>query len=186
MVGTRKTWKEKRIEKEEEENSSSDESRLDGKKDEGAVDVNMIFHLPAEFVLPEPEGAQLMLGAEHTVFEKPSKLGHHMKPLYVKGHLYGKPLNRMLVDGGTCMNILQYSVFEKLGHQMDELLMTNMTLNRFSGEASDAKGIICKELMIGSKTVPIAFFVVDVEGKYNVLLGRDWIRANGCVPSTLH
>jgi hypothetical protein len=84
------------------------------------------------------------------------------------------------------MYILQYSVFEKLGHQMDELLMTNMTLNRFSGEASDAKGIICKELMIGSKTVPIAFFVVDVEGKYNVLLGRDWIRANGCVPSTLH
>jgi hypothetical protein len=22
--------------------------------------------------------------------------------------------------------------------------------------------------------------------RYNVLLGRDWIHANGCVPSTLH
>jgi hypothetical protein len=28
--------------------------------------------------------------------------------------------------------------------------------------------------------------VVDVKGKYNVLLGCDWIHANGCVPSTLH
>jgi hypothetical protein len=30
------------------------------------------------------------------------------------------------------------------------------------------------------------FFVVDMRGRYNVLLGRDWIHANGCVPSTLH
>ena len=42
------------------------------------------------------------------------------------------------------------------------------------------------ELTVGSKTIPTAFFVVDVKGRYNVLLGRDWIHANGCVPSTLH
>jgi hypothetical protein len=30
------------------------------------------------------------------------------------------------------------------------------------------------------------FLVVDVKGKYNVLLGRDCIHANGCVPSMLH
>jgi hypothetical protein len=40
--------------------------------------------------------------------------------------------------------------------------------------------------MVGSKTMPTAFFVVDVKGRYNVLLGRDWIHANGCVLSTLH
>jgi hypothetical protein len=27
---------------------------------------------------------------------------------------------------------------------------------------------------------------VNVKGKYNVLLGHDWIHANGCIPSTLH
>jgi hypothetical protein len=32
----------------------------------------------------------------------------------------------------------------------------------------------------------MAFFVVDVKGCYNVLVGRDWIHANECVPSTLH
>jgi hypothetical protein len=28
--------------------------------------------------------------------------------------------------------------------------------------------------------------MVNVKGKYNVLLGRDWIHTNGCAPSTLH
>ncbi len=28
--------------------------------------------------------------------------------------------------------------------------------------------------------------MVDVKGRYNVLLGRDWIHANCCIPSTLH
>jgi hypothetical protein len=59
-------------------------------------------------------------------------------------------------------------------------------IERVLGEASYAKGIISKELTVGSKTVPTTFFVVDVKVKYNVLLGQDWIHANDCVPSTLH
>jgi hypothetical protein len=50
----------------------------------------------------------------------------------------------------------------------------------------EAKGIICKEVMVGSKTMPTAFFVVDVKGCYNVLLGQNWIHANECAPSTNH
>ena len=42
------------------------------------------------------------------------------------------------------------------------------------------------ELTVGSKTLPTAFFVVESKGAYNVLLGRDWIHANCCVPSTMH
>jgi hypothetical protein len=34
--------------------------------------------------------------------------------------------------------------------------------------------------------MPMTFFVVDVKGCYNMLLGWDWIHANECVPSTLH
>jgi hypothetical protein len=62
----------------------------------------------------------------------------------------------------------------------------NLSLSGFAGDPTETKGIICKELAIGSKTVPTAFFVVDVKGCYNVLLGQDWIHANECVPSTLH
>jgi hypothetical protein len=34
--------------------------------------------------------------------------------------------------------------------------------------------------------MPMTFFVVDVKGGYNVLLGWDWIHSNECVPSTIH
>jgi len=42
------------------------------------------------------------------------------------------------------------------------------------------------ELTIRSKTLAIAFFVSEVQGNNNLILGRDWIHANQCVPSTLH
>jgi hypothetical protein len=32
--------------------------------------------------------------------------------------------------------------------------------------------------------MPMAFFMVDVKGHYNVVLGRNWLHE--CVPSTLH
>jgi hypothetical protein len=42
------------------------------------------------------------------------------------------------------------------------------------------------ELTIGSTMLATTFFVVDIGGRYNMLLGRDWIHTNECVPSTLH
>jgi hypothetical protein len=98
----------------------------------------------------------------------------------------GKPVNQMLVDGGACVNIMPSIVFDRLVHKEEELLKTNMTLSGFLGEASDAEGIISKELTVSSKTVPTTFFMVNVRGKCNILLGCDWIHANGCVPSTLY
>jgi hypothetical protein len=41
-------------------------------------------------------------------------------------------------------------------------------------------------LQVTDKTVPMAFFLVDMKGRYNVLLRRDWIHTNGCLLSTLH
>jgi hypothetical protein len=77
----------------------------------------------------------------------------------------------MLVDGGASINILPLSLFKKLGHVEGDLKRTNLSLSGFVGDHTEAKGLIYKELMIGSKTVPMALFVVDVKGRYNVLLG---------------
>jgi hypothetical protein len=40
--------------------------------------------------------------------------------------------------------------------------------------------------MIGSKTLLTTFFVIEGKGAYSLLLGRDWIHANWCIPSTMH
>jgi hypothetical protein len=92
----------------------------------------------------------------------------------------------MLVDGGASINILPLSLFKKLNHVEGDLKRTNLSLSSLAGDPMEAKGITCKEVTVGSKTVPMAFFVVDVKEHYNVLLRRDWIHANECVPSTLH
>jgi hypothetical protein len=150
------------------------------------MEVNMVFALPAEFRAPEAEVAELVLGPKNVIFKKPEKPERHLKPLFIRGHIDGKPIGRMLVDGGAGVNIMPFSVFSKLNRKESELMKTNMGLSGFSGELSEAKGVISMELTVGSKTLPTAFFVVDVKGRYNVLLGRDWIHANCCVPSTLH
>lgn len=49
----------------------------------------------------------------------------------------------------------------------------------------EVKGITSIELTIRTKTLATASFVTKVEGNYSVILGRDWIHANQCVPSTL-
>jgi hypothetical protein len=95
-------------------------------------------------------------------------------------------MGHMLVDGGASVNIMLLSMFKRLGHEEGDLKRTNLSLSGFAGEPTEAKGIVCKELTVGSKTVPMTFFVVDIKGRYNVLLGRDWIHANECIPSTLH
>jgi hypothetical protein len=63
------------------------------------------------------------------VFEKPEESSQHMKPLYIWGHIEGKPVSRMLIDGGATVNLMLYTVFKKLERENDKLMKTNLTLN---------------------------------------------------------
>jgi hypothetical protein len=103
VIPPKKTWKEKRIEKEERSDGSIDDEEVTSKAGIVSMDVNMVFHLPDEFGLPELELVQLALGAERVVFEKPKEEGSHMKLLYIIGYLDGEPINRMLVDGAPVL-----------------------------------------------------------------------------------
>jgi hypothetical protein len=115
------------------------------------MDINVVFMIPAEFHVPTEDVAELLLGAECAVFEKPENLGAHMKPLFIWGHLDGMPVGQKLMDGGTSANILSLSLLKKLGHIEGELKRTNLSLSGFAGDLMEAKGIICKELMVGAK-----------------------------------
>jgi hypothetical protein len=85
----------------------------------------------------------------------------------------------MLVDGGVIVNLMSYSLFKKLGCSDDELIKTSMTVGSVGGgEPMGAKGVVSMELTIGSKTLATAFFVAETQGKFSLILGRDWIHAN--------
>jgi hypothetical protein len=42
------------------------------------------------------------------------------------------------------------------------------------------------ELIVGSKTLAMPFFITETQGNFSLILVRDWIHANQCVPSSLH
>jgi hypothetical protein len=92
----------------------------------------------------------------------------------------------MLVDTGAAVNIMPYSVLHCLGRSTGDLVKTNVTLSDFNGQTSEAQGVLSVDLTIGNKTVPTSFFTVNSKSSYNVLLGRDWIHTNYCIPSTMH
>jgi hypothetical protein len=112
-----------------------DESLLikDGSPPPTDMDVNMVFTLPTEFKGAEEEAAQMCLGPKDVVFEKPEESSQHLKPLYVWGHIDGKPISRMLVDGSAGIILMPYSIFKNLGREDDKHMKTNLTLNDMGG-----------------------------------------------------
>ena len=117
-----------------------------------SADACMAFFLPSEFIAPESQDvqeevysdfdesecqdlmAQLVL-TQQAVFDKPIK-NRHLRPLYLKGYVNGKPLTKMFVDGGAAINIMPYTTFRKLGMTNEELLKTDMVLRDFAGNPS--------------------------------------------------
>ena len=58
----------------------------------------------------------------------------------MKGFVDGKPMNKMLVDGGASVNLMPYTTFRKLGKGPGDLIETDMMLKDFVGNASKTQG----------------------------------------------
>jgi hypothetical protein len=162
----------------------------------------MVCFLPNEFmapanqivqeeILPDMDEAeqcelmaQLML-AKQATFDKRAK-NRHMRPLYLRGYVNVKPLTKMFVDGEAAINVMPYTTFRKLGMGLEDLTPTSIVLNDFAGNPSGTKGCVHVDLMVGSKTLLTTFFIIEGKGAYSLLLGRDWIHVNCCIPSTMH
>jgi hypothetical protein len=151
------------------------------------LDINVIHMSMDGYVLSEEDVAHLNFGPKEAIFQKTNATENHLKALYMKGHINGKPISRMLVDGGAIVNLMSYSLFRELGGSDDELIKTNMTVSGVGGgEPMEAKGVISMDLTVESKTLATTFFVDETQGNFSLILGHDWIHANQCVPSTLH
>jgi hypothetical protein len=145
----------------------------DGSPPPIGMDINMVFTLSAEFRGVEEEVAQMCFSPTEAVFEKAKESSQHLKPLYIQGHIDGKPVSRMLIDSGAVVNQMSYTVFKRLGREDDELMKTNLTLNGVGGNPMEVRSFISMELTIGSKSLATSFFIVEVQDNYNVIIGRD-------------
>nr|CAD40002.3 OSJNBb0052B05.5 [Oryza sativa Japonica Group]CAE75887.1 B1234D02.11 [Oryza sativa Japonica Group] len=190
----RQEWRIKNKDAIADEAKAHEAKRLAKGKSVVTASVNMVFALPAEFGAKQADvdeveeaSARLVLSPEQAIFEKPEGIeNQHLKPLYINGYVNRKPMSKMMVDGGAAVNLMPYATFRKLGKNAEDLIKKNMVLKDFGGNPSETKGVLNVELTVGSKTVPTTFFIIDGKGSYSLLLGRDWIHANCCIPSTMH
>jgi hypothetical protein len=140
------------------------------------LDINVIHMFMDGYVLSKEDVAHLDFWPKEAIFQKPKATENHLKALYMKGHINGKPISRMLLDIGAIVNLISYSLFKKLGGSDDELIKTNMTVSGVGGgELMESKGVILMELTVGSKTLAMTFFVAETQGNFSLILGRDWI-----------
>ena len=91
----------------------------------------------------------------------------------MKGFVDGKPMTKMLVDGGVVVNLMPYTTFFKLGKGPGHLLKTDMMLKDFGGNTSKTWGGVNIELTIVSKTLLTTFFVINGKVTYSLLLSCD-------------
>jgi hypothetical protein len=140
------------------ENEDREETRGEIQKAQGATPVLLVT---------KNEGFKV----GKMVFEKPSKqMTQHLKPLYIKAHMNGRTVNKVLVDNGVAVNILPYKMLSKLAKIDEDLTLSDMAVNGFTGEPTLTKGIIPIQIKVGSKVNTTAFFVVNTKSAYNALL----------------
>jgi hypothetical protein len=82
----------------------------------------------------------------------------------------------MLINDGVAVNLMSYSISSKLGREDNELMKTNLMLNGVGGGGGspmEDRGVVSMELIVGSKSLATVFFIIEVQGNYSVILGRD-------------
>ena len=70
----------------------------------------------------------------------------HLKALYVKGFVDGKPISKILVDGCASVNLMSYTTFRKLGKGQGDLIEIDMMFKDFGGKASRTRGAIKRRI----------------------------------------
>ena len=113
-----------------------------------SANIQMAFLLPSEFRalanqevyldFNESEYEEIVVKltvVQQAIFDRPVK-HWHLKALYMKGLVDGKPMSKMLVDGGASINLMPYTTFRKLGKGPEDLMETDMMLKDFRGNTS--------------------------------------------------
>jgi hypothetical protein len=95
-------------------------------------------------------------------------------------------VRRILIDGGSSVNIIQLDALKKMGIPEADIVPRSSVLVGFSGETKNTIGDIKLPIYIEGVNSLQKFCVIDTLSCCNVILGRPWIHDMKAVPSTYH
>ncbi|XP_070007593.1 uncharacterized protein [Nicotiana sylvestris] len=97
-----------------------------------------------------------------------------------------KFMARVLIDGGSSLNICPLTTLKRLGKGLHKIRAGSMNVKVFGGSQRATIGETNFSLHMGPTWFDVEFQVLDIFATYNLLLGQPWIHAAGAVASTLH
>ncbi|KAH0636782.1 hypothetical protein KY285_036491 [Solanum tuberosum] len=110
----------------------------------------------------------------------------HNRPLFMVGFSREKKVNRILIDGGSGINIILIRIMKELGISTADLTDSRLMIQGFNQGGQRSIGTVKIDLTIGELQSSMWLHVIDAKTSYNILLGRSWVHENKVIPSTYH
>ncbi|KAL6269610.1 hypothetical protein ACE6H2_026521 [Prunus campanulata] len=159
-------------------------------REPGEFNVNMVLVLPSEFSAPRGQTSgldddvaeeqldqrpktkeELLAVAFNEVIprDEPNKY-RHLKPLYISAHIEGVPVTKVFVDCGATVNILPYSLMQKLDKSKEDLIPSDVVMSSFVGDKSKTIGVLPLKITVADQTRVWVYTVLPLPTV--VLFGR--------------
>lgn len=92
----------------------------------------------------------------------------------------GKLFNWVFIDVRFVLNVTPLLTLKSLGKNMEDLIPTNMKMDRFMSQTSNAFVFLVVMLWEDRKMYDMPF-MIDGKPSYSVILGKYYIHINQCV-----
>lgn len=110
----------------------------------------------------------------------------HNDALVVSLQLKDCTVRRILVDQGSSVEVIYYSLFKDMGLSETDLQPCTLLLIGFSGALVWPLSRITLSVTAGTRTIDVEFVVVKVPSPYNAIVGRNWLHKMEIVALTYH
>lgn len=104
--------------------------------------------------------------------ELPPEGLNHNRALHITIQFEDKFFARVLIDGGSSLNICLLDALKRLGKCFHEIREGSMNVKVFDGSQRAPIGEINLGLQMGPTWFDVEFQVLDITASYNLLLGR--------------
>ena len=110
----------------------------------------------------------------------------HDDTLLITLKIGGYNVKRVIVDGGSAVEIMYLDLYKGLKLTPEDLLPYGSPLMSFNGKLVTLKGMIRLPIQTSPEIVEVNFIVVDTYSPYTAIVGRPWLHTLGAVASSLH
>ncbi|XP_026449814.1 uncharacterized protein LOC113349979 [Papaver somniferum] len=110
----------------------------------------------------------------------------HNDPLVLTLPVSGWDVKKILIDGGSSVNVLFYDTFKRIKLTDEQLMSSYYTIYGFNGAATKPLRDIVLEVKAGPMKVSTRFSIVYAPSPYNAIIGRRWVHKLKEVAATYH